>query len=265
MEVELAKARKSGGSHNSEGTKPEPNPPRPDYKILTSTFLAELAASRGITKTALLAEFSASLSALGEKAEDKLGKELSEWLRKFVMAVGTNEIRLRAWEKLKCKFDVTLLLPHLYLFTYFGNTTANVVQDAFRFLKNGLDRLLPKYTKIREDTSALFNDPQLRFLSIVSEAAPQLAGIPIHDIAMAEVTLKVIRNWTEQHGSYKTNAQDFHLFAVATTIHSATHRYHYRELARLTEAASIAHGGRDEAVDEATLKRRVERYAKRRI
>jgi len=72
----LAKARKSAGKRKTEGTKVEPYVPRPQSA-------AELAASRGISETALLAEFRASLEVHDERAEDKLPKEFSPWLVKF--------------------------------------------------------------------------------------------------------------------------------------------------------------------------------------
>jgi hypothetical protein len=138
-----------------------------------------------------------------------------------------------------------------------------VLQDAFRFLRQGLDGLLPKYRKIYEETSALFGDPKLQLLSVLSEAMPQVFAEPLHSIAMAELALKATRDLAETMSSYKTDAHDFHLFAMAASVRAATGQYHFSELATLVEAARVAHGGRYDPIDANVLKRRVERYAKR--
>jgi hypothetical protein len=252
----MASAQKSGGSRNSEGTKAEPGVPRP-------RTVAETAASRGVSEAALLAEFRFSLAAHGKRAEDNLDKELLPWVRKFVRAVRKDEIRAQAWQKLKSKCDMPLLLEHLYLFTCFGRTTGDVLQDAFRCLKEGLDGLLPKYRKTYEETAALFADPKLQLLTVLSEAVPQLFAEPLRSIALCELGLKATREWAEQVSSYKTEPHDFHLYIMATSVHAATGRYHFRELATLIETAKLAHGARHDTIDEGGLKRRVQRYAKR--
>jgi hypothetical protein len=222
-----------------------------------------MAASPGITEATLMAEFRSSLEAHGERAEDKLQNELSGWLVKFVNALYKDEIRIQEWEKLKYKCDVVVLLQHLYLFTYFGKTTADVLQDACRFLKDELDKLLPKCSALCEDMSTLFNHPKLRILTVLSPKMQPTLAEPETLIRNAEDELWVMRQWAEKMGSYKTEAHDFHLYMLATNVRTATAEYHFPELTTLIEAALDAHGARFDSIREDALKRRVERYIKR--
>jgi hypothetical protein len=43
-------------------------------------------------------------------------------------------------------------------------------------------------------------------------------------------------------GSYKTEAHDLHLYAMATSVREATGEYHFAEIVTLIEAAHAAHG-----------------------
>lgn len=118
------------------------------------------------------------MQAHGERAEDKLPKEFSAWLVKFARAVDSNDARKDAWHELKSSCDTLVLINNLYLFTYLGKTSADVLQDAYRFLREGLDKLLPRYSTLSDDTSTLFNDPKLRLLAVLSEAGPQVFAEP---------------------------------------------------------------------------------------
>ena len=239
-----------------EGTKAEPDVPRPDHKTLTGKALAETAGSR-------MAEFRSSLDAHDERAEDKLDKEFRAWLIEFARAVDSNDARKDAWHELKSSCDTLVLINNLYLFTYDGKTSADVLQDAYRFLKEGLDKLLPRYSTLSEDTSTLFNDPKLHLLAVLSEAVPQVFAEPIRSIVMAEAALRATREWAKEMGSYKTEAHDLHLYAMATSVREATGEYHFAEIVTLIEAARAAHGLEDEPLDEEALKKRVQRYITR--
>ena len=179
------------------------------------------------------------------------------------VCVDSNEARKDAWQELKSKCDVLFLLQQLYLFTYSGKTTPDVLQDACRFLKDELDKLLPKFTALSEATSVLFADPKLRLLSVLSEAVPQVFAQPIRSISMAEEALEATRRWAKTMGSHKTEAHDLHLYAMATTVRAATGEYHFAEIVTLIEAAHAAHGAEDEPLDEEALKKRVQRYITR--
>jgi len=257
MEIELAKRRENSGIRKAERTKEEP-------EVSRSRPLAEMAASRGITETALLADYRSSLRAHGETAEDRLHKEFGVWLVKFAQAVDSNESRTQAWQELKSKCDVLLLLQDLYLFTYPGKIVPDVLKDACRFLKKELDRLIPRYSTLYKHTSDLFTHANLRLLGELSDAVSVLFKEPMHLIATAQRELDVIRMWAEKMGSYKTEAHDFHLYSMATRVRKATGEYHFSELTTLTEAALAAHGAPDEeALDQWTLERRVQRYVTR--
>ena len=61
-------------------------------------------------------------------------------------------------------------VKELYLFTYTGKTSANVLQEACRFLKEELDKLLPKYGKLHKKTSTLFDHPKLASQTVAQAA-----------------------------------------------------------------------------------------------
>ena len=245
-----------GGKRKAKRPKTEPEVPLPQT-------LLRWVASQTITDETRFAAYRSSLKAHAERVEDKMVKEYPLWLIKFGYAVDKVPIRTQAWEKLKFKCDISKVVRCLYLFTHSGTTSADVVQDAWRFLKDGLDGLLPKYSNISEDTSTLFNHPKLRLLTVLSNKVPQVFVKPMQSIATAEQTLETIRAWAEKMGSYKTDAHDIDLYEMATIVRSATGKYHFPELATLVEAARIAHGKTKDHPDEDVLRRRVHRFISR--
>ena len=256
----MPKPRKSGVKRADKTAKTEPESVKPVGKILTGKTTAELAASRGVSVATRLAGYRSSLQAHGEEAGDRMPKEFSAWLVKFARAVDSNDARTDAWHELKSSCDSLVLLNNLYLFRYPGKTSADVLQDAFRFLKQGLDKLLPRYSTLSEDTSTLFNDPKLRLLAVLSEDVPRALAEPIRFIIEAKAVLRAAREWAKEMGSYKTEAHDLHLYAMATSVREATGEYHFAEIVTLLEAARAAHGLKDEPLNEASLKKRVQRY-----
>jgi hypothetical protein len=109
-EVKVASSRKTGRGRKVEGTK-EPTTPPPQT-------LVEWVASHTLVDANLLAEYRSSLEVHGERAENRIEKEFGPWLVKFAKAVDENEALKDAWQKLKSKCDVLLLLRDLHLFTY---------------------------------------------------------------------------------------------------------------------------------------------------
>jgi hypothetical protein len=95
--------------------------------------MSELAASRGVSEATPLADYRSSLHAHGERAEDKLPKDLRAWLVQFARAVDSNDARKDAWHALKSSFETLVLINNLYLFTT-SATSTDVLQDAYRFL-----------------------------------------------------------------------------------------------------------------------------------
>lgn len=79
---------------------------------------AELVADRGMSEAEWMSEYVSSLKVYGETVEDRISKEFRPWMLKFAQVVAADTPRLDAWEKLKVKCDVLLLLGDLYLFTY---------------------------------------------------------------------------------------------------------------------------------------------------
>ena len=236
-----------------------------------SSALAEQAAARGFTETELIANYLSSLKLHGERVEDRVGKEFQAWLFEFAKVVAANKSRTDAWQELKSRCDVLLLLQDLYLFTYpedsehaAKKTTADVLKDSCRFLKEELDKLIPRYGTLHKDTSELFADPKLRLLGVLSGEINTLFEEPITLLQTAQQELKVMRNWAEKMGSLKTEANDAYLYSLATRVRKSTGEYHFPELTTLVEAALAAHGEADEeALDHETLERRVQRYIKR--
>ena len=252
----MANARKRSGTRKVKVPKEEPEAPRPQT-------LTEWVASHRVADPRLVAEFSSSLEVHGERAEDRIPKEFLPWLRRFAKAVEKEEFRIQAWDALKSKCDALLLLSNLYLFTYPGKTTPDVLQDACRFLKEGLDGLLPRYSRIYEDTSALLNHPKLRLLTVLSEDLGAMFDEPLHLVRLARRELGAARRWAAKMGSYRTEAHDLDLYSMATRVRKATGDYHFPELAALTEAAFVAHEVEYESVLEENLKQRVYRYVRR--
>lgn len=259
----LPKPRKSGVKRANKTAKAEPELLNPGGKILTGKTTAKLAASRGVSEATLLADYRSSLRSHGEQAEDRMPKEFSTWLVKFARAVDSDDVRTDAWHELKSSCDTLVLINNLYLFGYPGKTSADVLQDTFRFLKQGLDKLLPRYSTLSEDTSTLFNDPKLLLLAVLSEDVPRALAEPIRFIVEAKAVLRAAREWAKEMGSYKSEAHDFHLYAMATSVREATGEYHFAEIVTLLEAARAAHGFRDDPLNEASLKKRVQRYITR--
>jgi len=219
----VAQGRKNSGSHKSDLTKTARNALK-DHKNR-----AETAAAR-ISET-LFADILSSFEAHGGSAENTLDKEFRAWLIKFALALYKNEIQSQAWDELKFNCDALMLLKDLYLFTYIGKTSADVLQSACRFLKEELDELLPKYRTIHEKTSTLFNHPKLRLLTVMSKGLSQMFAEQSHSLAVIEQKLELLRELGSQKGSYNTDSRTFHLYGMATTVHEGTGRYHYRELA----------------------------------
>src|ERR1700677_538036 len=92
-------------------------------------------------------------------------------------------------------------VKELYLFTYTGKTSANVLQEACRFLKEELDKLLPKYGKLHKKTSTLFDRPKLRLLTVMSKSLSQIFEEQKCSLAMVEQKLELIRAFAEPNGS----------------------------------------------------------------
>jgi hypothetical protein len=143
MEVELARTRKSDANRKSDRTKALLGMSRP-------STLAEIAASRGMSEATLYADILSSFEAHGESPESKLGKEFRAWLMRFALALYDDDIRPQAWDELKSKCNVLILLKELYLFTHSGKTSADVIQNACGFLKEKLDKLLSNYKKLQK-------------------------------------------------------------------------------------------------------------------
>jgi hypothetical protein len=257
MEVNVSKG-KDGENQKSARTKAARN------GLKNQQNLANIAEAR-FRETNLFADILSSFDAHGGSAENKLDKQFRPWLIKFALALYKNKIRSQAWDELKFRCDALMLLKDLYLFTYIGKTSADVLQSACRFLQEELDRLVPGCRTLHEKTSILFNHPKLRLLTVMSEGLSQIFADQIHSLAVVEQKLELLRELGRQKGSYKPDSRTFYLYGMATTVHAGTGKYHYRELARLTEAARIAHGEKekDVGVDVDALKRRAERYIKR--
>jgi hypothetical protein len=233
--------------------------------------LAEMAASNGVSTTDLVSSYRSGLAAHGQVVEDRIEKEFSVWLIEFVKAVANDVSRTQAWETVKTHRDIFLILNDLYLFTYpeesehgTKRTAADALKDSCRFLKEKLDKLIPRYGTLHEATAGVFADPKLKLLGVMSGDLGKMLGEPVALLKTAERELKVLRDWAEKQGSNKTYANDFYLYKIAERIRQSTGEYHYEELTTLTEAALAAHGGADqEALDRKTLERRVQRFITR--
>jgi hypothetical protein len=201
--------RKSVGQHEQANVEPEHSRP---------SALAEMAVARGRTEDELMSGYLSSLEVHGERVEDRVGKEFRPWLFKFGKVVVADENRTEAWKELESRCDVLLLLQDLYLFTYpedsehaAKKTTADVLKDSFRFLKEELDKLIPRYGTLHKNTSELFADPKLKLLGELSSEISTLFKEPIAFLQTAQQELKGMRNWAEKMASLKTEANDLYL------------------------------------------------------
>ncbi len=224
-----------------------------------------------MSEAALMSAFLSSLEVYGERVEDRIGKEFRPWLLKFAKVIAADKPRFNAWEKLKLKCDAMLLMRDLYLFTYPDDaqhaktkTTADVLKDSCRYLKEELDKLIEKYGTLYKHTSELFADPKVKLLAVLSKEISALFSEPMNLMDTAQQELKIMREWAEKMGSLKTEANDLYLYSMAARLRESTGEYHMTELATLVEAALAAHGGADEeALDHDSLERRVQRYIDR--
>lgn len=172
---------------------------------------------------------------------------------------------------IKTKCDALLLLTDLYLFTYPDRsehgkkkTAADAIKNSYRVLKQELDKLIPRYGTLLKNTSELCSDPKLKILNILINDLNEILNEPMALLKTAQKELQLVRDWAGQMGSLKTKAKHFYLYSMATRLHKSTGKYYYGELTTLTDAALAAHGGTDnDALDQKTLEREVQRYINR--
>jgi hypothetical protein len=238
-------------------------------RVLESTGrLADLAEARGMSKADLRSAYLSGLEVYGERVENRI-EEFIPWLKRFQMEVAGDDTRTRfdAWQKLKLKCDFLLLVRNLYLFTYPKDaqhakkkTTADVQKDSCRFLKEVLDKLIPRYATLHKRTSKLCADPKLKLVSVLSEEASALFS----ELLNLTNKLKNMRRWAAKMASLKTDARDIYLYSMAVSLRESTGEYQMSDLQTLIEAALAAHGQpHKDVVDAENLKRHVQRFVKR--
>jgi hypothetical protein len=264
--VDLPK-RELVGQQRKAKEKPKGTPPESSQP----SALAEMAAARNMKEADLMSAYRSSLEVYGGTVEDRVGKEFRPWLHRFAQVVAADTPRVDAWEELKFKCDVPLLLRDLYLFTYPEDaehakkkTAADVLKDSCRYLKDELDKLIEKYGTLHKHTSELFADPKLKLLAVLSKEISALFSEPMNLMDTAQQELKILREWAEKMASLKTEANDVYLYSMAARLRESTGEYHMPELTFLVEASLAAHGEADEeALNYKSLERRVQRYADR--
>lgn len=260
--------RESVGKQQDAKRNPKEAPPENSHP----SALAEMATARNMSEAKLMSEYLSSLKVYGRTVEDSVGKEFLPWLIRFGQVVAADKPRFDAWQKLlKLKCDVLALMRDLFLFTHPEDaqhaktkTTPDVLKDSCRFLKEELDKLIPKYGTLHKHTSKLFADPKLKLLSVLSKETSVLFSEPTNLMDTAQQELNIMRDWAGKMASLKTGAKDFYLYSMAVRLRQSTGEYHMLDLTALIEAALAAHGGTDEEVlDHDNLERRVQRYADR--
>lgn len=211
-----------------------------------ASLLAELAADSGRTDAEPLSAYRSALDVHGERVEDRMGEEFSIWLIKFAKSVAGDVTRTQAWERLKTKCDVLLLLNDLYLFTYpeesehgTKKTTADVLKNACRFLMEELDKLIPRYGTLQEKAAEVFADPKLKLVGVLSSDMSGLFNEPMALMKTAEQELRIVRNWAAKMASLKTDGNDLYLYSMAARVRKSTGKFHFGELMTLTEAAPL--------------------------
>lgn len=192
------------------------------------------------------------------------GAPLSEgpWLKQFADSVATHPQTAEAWRRLEKKLrndDLCFLIELLYLFTFRKDTSVDKSHDSYRVLKVALDSIVPAYDDLIEQFSAMIESSdakQTPFYGSFDEDLRSLAACRKH--------AEKVRNEAAFYGTNKTNPRDWYLHLMVVTMEAETRKHQIPTLLDLLNAAWAANGERTGLLDEGTLRKRVQRYRKRR-
>lgn len=201
-------------------------------------------------------------NAMKKKAQE----ELLAWENKFKQVLNDDVGRAQTWAKFTSQCDERRLLIRLFLFSHPDETALDLLAEAWRVLAKEIDRLIPTCTSAMS-----------RFVTkakLVQQMDSDVKAIFEKQVNLIEMTRAHLSNTRElakrmgsgkpdARDSRKAHARDFYLYAMAREAHKATGHDQFGDLVTLLGIAFAAHGKRDKPLNEASWRRRLQRYIKR--
>jgi hypothetical protein len=184
----------------------------------------------------------------------------TDWLRRFAERVADNHYEsLEAWSTFGKNCDTSLIIELLYLLTFRGKCRVLEDQNAYHTFIGEIEKLISRYTKLRDDILALvqcpsFSTPLAYTGRDLLEEAQRLEMFTEH--------LESVRASNKKWGSNKRSARDWYLFLLGMEIINATGRLQNEQLARLIRVAHSAHNERADVTTKVVLKKRIQRWTK---
>ena len=186
----------------------------------------------------------------------------SAWLTKFAERVAADSATAEAWGRLEKKLrndDLCFLIELLYLFTVRKDTSVDKSHDSYRVLKVALDSIVPAYDDLIGKFSALIKSSDAKQTHSYGSFDED-----IRSLAACRKHAEKVRNEAAFHGTNKSNPRDWYLHLMVVTMEAETRKHQIPTLLDLLIAAWGANGEKTGLLDEGTLRKRVQRYRKRR-
>lgn len=186
----------------------------------------------------------------------------SAWLKKFAGCVSADSATAESWWRLEKRLrndDLCFLIELLYLFTIRKDTSVDKSHDSYRVLKVALDSIVPAYDDLIDKFSTLVESSDAKqtiFVGTFDEDIRSLAACRKHADKAREEAAFI--------GSNKTNPRDWYLHLMVVTMEAETRKHQIPSLLDLLNAAWAANGEKTGLLDAETLRKRVQRYRKRR-
>jgi len=184
------------------------------------------------------------------------------WLQRFAESVAKHPHTAEAWRMLEEKLrndDLGFLIELLYLFTVRKDTYVDWSRDSYRVLKVALDSIVPTYDDLIEQFSALIESSDAKRALLYHGFYEDLRSLDACRKHAEEV-----RNESAFRGSNRTNTRDWYLHLMVVEMERATRTHQISALLDLLNAAWAANDEKTGLLDEETLRKRVQRFRKRR-
>ena len=223
----------------------------------------------GFSRTAHADKYGVTLVVHGEDKnaiKKKAQEEFEAWANKFKQALEDDADRAQTWAKLTSQCDERRLRSRLFLFSHPDETALDLLAEAWRVLAKEIDGLIPRcinamskfitraklVQKMDSDVRAIFEDQ----VNVIEMTRAHLSNT-------RELARRMGYRKPDARSRKKTHARDFYLYAMAREAHKATGHDQFGGLVTLLGIAFAAHGKRDQPLNEASWRRRLQRYIKR--
>jgi hypothetical protein len=223
----------------------------------------------GFSRTAHHDKYGVTLVVHGEDKnaiKKKAQEEFEAWANKFKQVLNDDADRAQTWAKLTSQCDERRLRSRLFLFSHPDETALDLLVEAWRVLAKEIDGLIPKCVnsmsrfitrakllqQMNSDVGAIFEDQ----FNLIEMTRAHLSDT-------RELARRMGSRKPNARSRKKTHARDFYLYAMAREAHKATGHDQFGGLVTLLGIAFAAHGKRDRPLNEASWRRRLERYIKR--